>query len=125
ERTTGGLIETGNDIEQRALAAPAWPNKADDLPGICVQVHVLEHSKRLPMLEHIFADSFHPDFGISPYLGRRIGGNPLHGTPHQSCTKRKAALFGRLRVIILMVPLSPAYPGAARTCKIFSTGKSS
>jgi hypothetical protein len=63
-------------------------------------VHVLEYRKRLPVPEQVFADTFHPDFGISPHLGRRIGGDPLHGTPHQSCTKRKAALSGRLRVII-------------------------
>jgi hypothetical protein len=94
------LLETGNDIEQRALAAPAWPNEADELASLGVQIHFLEYSKRLPVLEHIFADTFHPDFGISPHLDRRIAGDPLHGTPHQSCTKRKAALSGRLRVII-------------------------
>jgi len=60
----------------------------------------LEHSKQLPVLEHIFADTFYPDFGISLHPGRRIGGDPLHSTPHRSCTKRKAALSGRLRVII-------------------------
>jgi len=60
----------------------------------------LEHGKWLPVLEHIFADTFHPNFGISPHLGWRIGGDPLHSTPHQNCTKRKAALSGRLRVII-------------------------
>jgi hypothetical protein len=94
------LLETGNDIEQRALTAPAWPNEANELASVRVQVYVLEYSKRLPVLKPIFADTFHPDFGISPYLGRRIGGDPLHGTPHQSCTKRKTALSGRLRVII-------------------------
>jgi hypothetical protein len=60
----------------------------------------LEYSKRLPVLEHVFADTFHPNFGIAPHLGRRIAGDPLHGTPHQSCTKRKAVRSGRLRVII-------------------------
>src|SRR5690349_3440378 len=34
ERTARGLLETGNDIEQRALAAPAWPNEADELAGV-------------------------------------------------------------------------------------------
>ena len=49
---------------------------------------------------YIFADTFPSDFGISPHLSRRIGGDPLHGIPHQSCIKRKAVLPGRLYVII-------------------------
>jgi hypothetical protein len=76
------LLKTSNDIEQRALTAPAWSNEADDLASVRVQIHILEDSKRLPALEHIFADTFHADFGVSQHLVRRIGGNPLHSTPH-------------------------------------------
>jgi hypothetical protein len=47
-----------------------------------VQVHVLEYSKLLPVPKQMLADSFHPDFGICQHRSRRIGGNPLHGTPH-------------------------------------------
>jgi hypothetical protein len=47
----------------------------------------LEYSKPLPVLQQVFADTFHPDFGITQHRGRRIGGDPFHGTSHPSCTK--------------------------------------
>src|SRR5262249_9735272 len=99
-----------NDIEQRALAAPAWPNETDELAGLRVKSHVLEDSKRLPCVQHVFADTFQPDFGISQHLNRRIGGDPLHSTPHLSCIERKTAQSGRFRVILPMETLSLADP---------------
>jgi hypothetical protein len=67
DNTTGGLRETGNDIEQCTFAAAAWSDDANEFPGCGVQVYLMQDRKTLSVLHEILAHVLHADFGRARY----------------------------------------------------------
>ena len=115
--TTGGLRETGNDIEQGAFAAAARPDDTDEFPCCGVQVYPMQDSQTLPMLDEVLADVLHAHFGCARYRACSAAAPLHHGTPrHPFAGITQSRFPGSSRIIGTSQPGVSSFPCMCVRC---------
>ena len=70
DRAGGGGVEAGDEVQQRALAAPGRAQQADELPGADVQRHAVERGDRVPRVAVDLAGAAQDDGRAGAGFGR-------------------------------------------------------
>ena len=90
----GGLVQPGDYVQQRAFAAAAGADDADELAVVGVEVHAAKDLHRPPVPHEELADLLHADLGPCFHAGVHRGRGRAHDSWPQS---KKAALSERLQ----------------------------